>query len=213
MLTGFQGAIFLASSRTTMTKSNGKYAENSHALILGLGSAGSRLIQKYKDEYSGIDELKNIRMESADSYVVGLDASEFDRVSLRRSLDGISTVLLVTCAGGKAGGAMALFTTLHALSENVFVHVVLSYPMAWEGGRRTKNAIALHHELIAMGVIPSTIDGDKIDDSNPDLDCDDLLALLDTAMLNEVRRCFAETRLKNSKAEINVKNRCSRTTV
>jgi hypothetical protein len=196
-----------------MTKSNDMHAENSHALILGLGSAGSRLIQKYKDEYSGIDELKNIRMEGEDSYTVGLDASDFDRVSLRRTLDGISTVLLVTCAGGKAGGAMALFTTLHALSENISVHVVLSYPMAWEGGRRTKNAIALHHELIAMGVTPSTIDYEKIDDSNPDLDCDNLLALLDTAMLNEVRRWIAEILLKNSEVEINVKNRCSRTTV
>ena len=93
-------------------------------LILGLGSSGSRLIKNHKVKYLDIAELENIRIEGADSYVVGQDASDFDRVSLRRLLDGISRVLMVTCAGGKTSGAMTSFAALHALSEKIPVHVV-----------------------------------------------------------------------------------------
>ena len=136
-----------------MAKFNSSHTETSQSLILGLGSAGSRIIQKHKGEYGDAAGLRNIRMEGADSYTVGLDATEFDRMSLSRALDGITTVLLVSCAGGRGGSAMATFATLHAVSESISVHVVLSYPMVWEGGRRMKNAIALHHPRWPLKVL------------------------------------------------------------
>ena len=127
-----------------MKKYNSARAEKSMGLILGLGSSGSRLIKNHKVKYLDTAEFENIRIEGADSYVVGHDASDFDRVSLRRLLDSISRVLLVTFGGGKAGGEMTSFAALHALSKKMPVHVVLSYPQLWEGSRRARNAIALH---------------------------------------------------------------------
>lgn len=156
-----------------------------HNLILGLGSSGRHLIQKYRDEYIDSGELENICVAGVDSYVTGLDGSDFDRALLMRQLKGVARVLLVTGAGGKSGAEMTRFTTLHALSENISVHVVMSYPFAWEGRKRRVKAIALHDELIAMGVTLSIVDGEKIDDSG--LNQVQVLALLDTEMLSEVR--------------------------
>lgn len=156
-----------------------------HNLILGLGSSGSHLIQKYRDEYIDSGELENVCIEGVDSYVTGLDCSDFDRALLIRQLKGVTRVLLVAGAGGKVGAEMIRFTTLHALSENISLHVVLSYPFAWEGRKRREKAIALHHELLVMGVTLAIVDGEEIDDSG--LNQVQVLALLDTEMLSEVR--------------------------
>jgi len=174
-----------------MKKCNAAPPVNSMGLILGLGSAGSRIIQKYKDEYGETAEFRNIRIEGADSYVVGQDASDFDRVSLRRLLDGISTVLLVTCAGGKTSGEMTSFTALHALSKKMPVHVILSYPLLWEGNRRAKNAIALHEELKAKEATVSVVDGKKISDIEFE-EYEQEFAALDSLMLKEVGLWVAE---------------------
>ena len=163
-------------------------------LILGLGSSGSRLIKNHKVKYLDIAELENIRIEGADSYVVGQDASDFDRVSLRRSLDGISTVLLVTCAGGKTSGEMTSFAALHALSKKMPVHVILSYPLLWEGSRRTKNAIALHHQLKAVGATISVVDGKKISDIEFE-EYEQEFAVIDALILKAVDLWVAEVRI------------------
>ena len=163
-------------------------------LILGLGSSGSRLIKNHKVKYLDIAELENIRIEGADSYVVGQDASDFDRVSLRRLLDGISTVLLVTCAGGKTSGEMTSFAALHALSKKMPVHVILSYPLLWEGSRRTKNAIALHHQLKAVGATISVVDGKKISDIEFE-EYEQEFAVIDALILKAVDLWVAEVRI------------------
>ena len=163
-------------------------------LILGLGSSGSRLIKNHKVKYLDIAELENIRIDGADSYVVGQDASDFDRVSLRRLLDGISTVLLVTCAGGKTSGEMTSFAALHALSKKMPVHVILSYPILWEGSRRTKNAIALHHQLKAVGATISVVDGKKISDIEFE-EYEQEFAVIDALILKAVDLWVAEVRI------------------
>jgi cell division GTPase FtsZ len=168
-----------------MKKYNSARAEKSMGLILGLGSSGSRLIKNHKVKYLDTAEFENIRIEGADSYVVGHDASDFDRVSLRRLLDSISRVLLVTFGGGKAGGEMTSFAALHALSKKMPVHVVLSYPQLWEGSRRARNAIALHEELKAKGATVSIIDGRKISDIEFE-EYEQEFAVLDSLMLKEV---------------------------
>ena len=163
-------------------------------LILGLGSSGSCLIKNHKVKYLDIAELENIRIEGADSYVVGQDASDFDRVSLRRLLAGISTVLLVTCAGGKTSGEMTSFAALHALSKKMPVHVILSYPLLWEGSRRTKNAIALHDQLKAVGATISVVDGKKISDIEFE-EYEQEFAVIDALILKAVDLWVAEVRI------------------
>ena len=177
-----------------MKKYNSAQTEKSMGLILGLGSSGSRLIKNHKVKYLDIAEFENIRIEGADSYVVGQDASDFDRVSLRRSLDGISRVLMVTCAGGKTSGAMTSFAALHALSEKIPVHVVLSYPLLWEGSRRTKNAIALHDELKAVGATISVVDVKQISEIEFE-EYEQEFAVLDALILEEVDLWVVEGRI------------------
>ena len=147
-----------------MKKFNGVRAEKSKSLILGLGSSASRLIKNYKVKYRGIAEFENIHVEGADSYCTGLDASDFDRVALRRVLQNVSALLLVTSGGGKSAGEMSSYTAHHALSKKISVDVVLSYPLFWEGSRRRKNAIGLHEELKAKGATVSVVDGKKNSD-------------------------------------------------
>lgn len=168
--------------------------EKSKRLILGLGSSASRLIKNYKVKYRDKAEFENIHMDGADSYCVGLDASDFDRVALRRALQGVSALLLVTSGGGKSAGEMSSYAALHALSENISVDVVLSYPLLWEGSRRRKNAIVLHEELKAIGATVSVVDGKK----NSDIEFDTYeqdFALLDTQILQEVDLWVAEGRI------------------
>jgi hypothetical protein len=168
--------------------------EKSKRLILGLGSSASRLIKNYKVKYRDKAEFENIHMEGADSYCAGLDASDFDRVALRRVLQGVSALLLVTSGGGKSAGEMSSYAALYALSENISVDVVLSYPLLWEGSRRRKNAIVLHEELKAIGATVSVVDGKK----NSDIEFDSYeqdFGLLDTQILQEVDLWVAEGRI------------------
>lgn len=174
-----------------MTKFNIIHAENLHVLILGLGSAGSRLIQKYENKYEDAAELRNIRMKGFDRCTYGLDATEIDRVSLKRRIKGISSVLLVNCGGGRAGGEMTSLAAVHALSKKMPVHVVLSYPLLWEGNRRARNAIALHEELKAKGATVSVVDGKKISDIEFE-GYEQEFAVLDSLMLKEVGLWVAE---------------------
>jgi len=168
--------------------------EKSKCLILGLGSSASRLIKNYKVKYRDKAEFENIHMEGADSYCAGLDASDFDRIALRRVLQGVSALLLVTSGGGKSAGKMSSYTALHALSKNISVDVVLSYPLLWEGSRRRKNAIALHEELKAIGATISVVDGKN----NSDIEFDTYeqdFALLDAQILKEVCQWVTEGRI------------------
>ena len=168
-----------------MKKFSSICGEKSSGLILGLGSSASRLIENYKVKYRGITEFENIHMESADSYCAGLDVSDFDRVALRRVLQDVSALLLVTSGGGKSAGEMSSYTALYALSESISVDVVLSYPLLWEGNRRRKNAIVLHEELKAKGATVSVVDGG----GNSDIEFDTYeqdFALLDAQILKEV---------------------------
>jgi hypothetical protein len=168
--------------------------EKSKRLILGLGSSASRLIKNYKVKCRYKAEFENIHMEGVDSYCAGLDASDFDRVALRRLLQDVSALLLVTSGSGKSAGEMSSYAAFHALSENISVDVVLSYPLLWEGSRRRKNAIVLHEELKAIGATVSVVDGKK----NSDIEFDTYeqdFALLDTQILQEVDLWIAEGRI------------------
>ena len=165
--------------------------EKSKRLILGLGSSASRLIKNYKVKYRDKADFENIHMEGVDSYCAGLDASDFDRVALRRLLKGVSALLLVTSGGGKSAGEMSSYAALNALSENISVDVVLSYPLLWEGSRRTKNATVLHEELKATGATISIVDGKK----NSDIEFETYkqeFSLLDAQILKEVRHWVTE---------------------
>jgi len=168
--------------------------EKSKRLILGLGSSASRLVKNYKVKYQYKAELDNIHMEGVDSYCAGLDASDFDRVALRRVLQGVSALLLVTSGGGKSAGEMSSYAAFHALSEDISVDVVLSYPLLWEGSRRRKKAIVLHEELKAIGATVSVVDGKK----NSDIEFDTYeqdFALLDAQILKEVCQWVTEGRI------------------
>ena len=168
-----------------MKKFSSVCGEKSKGLILGLGSSASRLIKNYKVKYEDRAKFENIHMKGADSYCAGLDASDFDRAALRHVLQGVSALLLVTSGGGKSAGEMSSYAALHALSENISVDVVLSYPLLWEGSRRTKNAIALHEELKAIGVTISVVDGKN----NSDIEFEtyeEEFSLLDAQILKEV---------------------------
>ena len=168
--------------------------EKSKHLILGLGSSASRLIKNYKVKYRDKAEFENIHMKGVDSYCAGLDASDFDRVALRRLLHGVSALLIVTSGGGKSAGDMSPYMAHHALSENISVDVVLSYPLLWEGSRRTKNAIVLHEELKALGATISVVDGKK----NSDIEFETYeqeFSLLDAQILKEVLQWVTEGRM------------------
>ena len=168
-----------------MNKFSSVCGEKSKSLILGLGSSASRLIENYKSKYLGIAELENIHMEGADSYCAGLDASDFDRVALRRALQDVSALLLVTSGGGKSAGEMSSYTALYALSENISVDVVLSYPLLWEGSRRRKNAVELHEELKTIGATISVVDGKN--NSGIEFETyEEEFSLLDAQILKEV---------------------------
>lgn len=153
-------------------------------LILGMGTPAKQVIQKCTRDAMPSNYQGHLRIEAIDSFSTGLDGWDFDRTYLQSVIDGASDVLLVVCAGGRAGSEMTRFTTEYARSKGLSVDVVLSNPPSWEGRRRRSISLKLTENLRAIGIQPIVVDGDLFDNEN--LSWQELFTQLDTTMLNEV---------------------------
>jgi len=156
-------------------------------LILGLGTSAQQLIPSYVTFSSMHANHHHVRTETLDTYTTGLDGWDFDRETLKALLDTAEKVLLVVCAGGKAGSAMTLFSAEYATRKKISVDVLMSAPFSWEGRRRKAVQRALTEDLRATGVKVDVIDADPLftDDMESALDA---FAVLDVAMAKEVNR-------------------------
>lgn len=153
-------------------------------LVLGLGTPAKEVIQKYTRNAMPSNYRGHLRIEAIDSFSTGLDGWDFNRTYLQSVMDGASDVLLVVCAGGRAGSEMTRFTAEYARTKGLSVDVVLSNPPSWEGRRRRSIALTLTENLRAIGVQPIVVDGDLFDNEN--WSWQEIFRQIDATMLNEV---------------------------
>lgn len=153
-------------------------------LILGLGTPAIEVIQKCTRNAMTSNYRGHLRIESMDSFSIGLDGWDFDRTYLQSVMDGASDVLLVACGGGRAGFEMTRFASEYARTKGLSVDVVLSKPPSWEGRRRRSIALTLTENLRAIGVQPIVVDGDLFDNEN--WSWQEIFRQIDATMLNEV---------------------------
>lgn len=161
-------------------------AARPYHLILGLGTPAKQLIQGYQ-----LKELRNnghqdFQIAAIDSYVTGLDGSDFDRKRLRAIVDGAGSVLLVACSGGKSSAVMIKFAAEHARNQQIPTHVLLSKPLNWEGRKRISASDELAQYLQTLGARVTVVDGAAFD--NGELSFQEVFARLDAAVLSEVDR-------------------------
>jgi cell division GTPase FtsZ len=160
-------------------------------LVLGLGSGAARLIQGLNPVPPECFEQPGFLVETLDTYTTGLDGWDFDRETLKALLDTVEKVLLVVCAGGKAGSAMTLFSAEYATLKKISVDVLMSAPFSWEGPRRKAVQCALTEGLRAAGAKVDVVEADQFfaDDMESALEA---FAVLDAAMANEVNRWIVQ---------------------
>ena len=165
-------------------------AARPYHLILGLGTPAKQLIQRYQPKEQKNNADQGFQIAAIDSYVTGLDGSDFDRERLRAIVDGAGSVLLVTCSGGKSGAAMIKFAAEHARSQQIPTHVLLSKPLNWEGRKRVAASDELTQYLQALGARVTVVDGAAFDSG--ELSFQEVFARLDAAVLSEVDRWCGE---------------------
>lgn len=165
-------------------------AERPYQLVLGLGTPMQQLIQGYQPKELGSDGYQSFQIATIDSYLTGLDGSDFDREKLRSIVDGASSILLVACSGGKSGAAMIKFAAEHANNQKIPTHALLSKPLTWEGRRRMTNSDELERHLRALGAQVSVVDGAEFDTG--ELGYHEVFALLDADVLHEVGQWCGE---------------------
>jgi hypothetical protein len=156
-------------------------------LVLGLGTGATRLIQGLNPVPPECIEHPGFLIETLDTFTTGLDGWDFDREMLKALLDTAEKVLLVVCAGGKAGSAMTLFSAEYATRKKISVDVLMSAPFNWEGRRRKAMQCALTESLRAVGAKVDVVEADLIETDDMDSALESLAAL-DTAMAKEVNR-------------------------
>ncbi|WP_341685740.1 hypothetical protein [Limnohabitans sp.] len=161
-------------------------AAKPYHLILGLGTPAKHLIQGYQLKEQRNNGHQDFQIAAIDSYVTGLDGSDFDRERLRAILDGAGSVLLVACSGGKSSAGMIKFTAEHVISQKIPMHVLLSKPLSWEGRRRMTASNELEQHLQALGAQVIVVDGAEFDTG--DLEYQEVFSLLDAEVLREVDR-------------------------
>lgn len=154
-------------------------------LVLGLGTGATQLIQGLNRVPPKYIEPPGFVVETLDAYTTGLDGWDFDRETLKALLDTAEKVLLVVCAGGKAGTAMTLFSAEYAKRKKISVDVLMSAPFSWEGRRRKAVQCALTEGLRAVGAKTVVVEADLIETDDMD-SAHESLAALDTAMTKEV---------------------------
>lgn len=173
------------------TIDNACTAARPYHLILGLGTPAKQLIQGYQPKEQRNNTDQGFQIAAIDSYVTGLDGSDFDRERLRAIVDGAGSVLLVACSGGKSSAAMIKFAAEHAISQKIPTHVLLSKPLSWEGRRRVVASDELEQHLQALGAQVTVVDGAEFDAG--DLEYQEVFSLLDAEVLRQVDRwCGAQ---------------------
>lgn len=134
-------------------------------LLVGLGTNGARLVERFTHESSTLEQLDNFRVETRDLKCDGLDAyyrfDEVEHEAFNQLLEDTTQVLLVTCAGSGTGSAMARFVTLFARSKNIPVNIVMMMSPSFEGYVRRARSRGLYLDLKAMGAVVDAIDGDN----------------------------------------------------
>ncbi len=172
--------------------SDGAYrAERPYHLALALGTPVQQLIQGYQPKERRSNGYQCLQIATLDTYVTGLDGSDFDREKLRSIVDGAVSTLLVACSGGKSGGAMIKFAAEHAINQKIPTHVLLSKPLSWEGRRRMAASDELEQHLHALGVQVTVVNGAEFESG--ELGYQEVFALLNAEILRQVDRwCGAQ---------------------
>ena len=166
-------------------------AKRPYHLVLGLGTPAQQLIQGYQPKELRSDRYQGFQIATMDTYVTGLDGSDFDREKLRSIVDGAGSTLFVACSGGKSGGAMIKFAAEHAINQKIPTHVLLSKPLSWEGRRRMAASDELAQHLQALGAQVTVVDGAKFESG--ELGYQEVFALLNAEILRQVDRwCGAQ---------------------
>lgn len=124
------------------------------------------IVEKFKQSDDSLMPQSDIRVETRDSQRRGLDASYcIDKNELQeftRLLEGVGDLLIVSCAGGNAGGGQSRLLALFASSQDIPTTAVIGFSAEWEGGVRTVRSRALRLDLKSMGVKVETVDANGI---------------------------------------------------
>jgi hypothetical protein len=134
----------------------------------------------------GVRQKDKFVVDSVDSYVTGLDSSDFNRDSIIRLVNSTSRALLVVCGGGKMSAEMARCAMSEVVAKGDAVDVIISIPMEWEGGRRVAKATALADELREVGASVTHVNYEeyiKEEDNDPGV----LFTRLDGVMVEKIR--------------------------
>lgn len=172
------------------SEGRGNGCADPYHLVLGLGSAAQRLILRYQSEATKDRECGNLHIAAKDSFVTGLDCSDFDRFDLQALLDGAAKVLVVVCAGGWAGTEMAKFSVQHAVAKKIPIEALLSLPFDWEGQRRQTRALSLADDLRATGAEVTVVESSPF--YSDDVGWEEQFIQLDRAILNDVSQWCSE---------------------
>jgi cell division GTPase FtsZ len=146
-----------------------KFVADSHdpiprSLILGLGTAGKDFCARLKLK-APINQLEKFNIDGIDSYANGYDSTDFDKTYVIKRIDEASRVLIVLFGGGESASEIAKFVVFHVHRRKLFLDVILSTPMLWEGKKRARKAAELVEYLRGAGARVNVIDGEFHNDS------------------------------------------------
>ncbi len=82
-----------------------------------------------------------------------------------KRIDEASRVLIVLFGGGESASEIAKFVVFHVHRRKLFLDVILSTPMLWEGKKRARKAAELVEYLRGAGARVNVIDGEFHNDS------------------------------------------------
>jgi cell division GTPase FtsZ len=158
-------------------------------LILGISEPATRLIKRTENELQGCEVYRNFEFEGVSAYTVGLDASDFDRLKIKKLIEPAAKLLVVVCAGGVMGAAISNFSVTEAISRGIPVDVILAFPRTWEGRKRLGRAQSLKDGLVETGAhVIEVNDNEFLEDGGYELTVGEQFALIDDVIQKKIEQ-------------------------
>jgi cell division GTPase FtsZ len=134
-------------------------------LIVGLGTTGTSVVEKFRRENALEIGESGLRIETRDQRPSGLDASyrldDAELAEIGQVTGDVSDLLIVASAGGNTGAAQARFFALCARSRSIRTTAAICTTLKFEGRIRTARSSALIRDLTSMHVDVRAIGGEE----------------------------------------------------